>query len=56
MHVIKGMIGCLGEMEAVMIKLHAKPDTRKSVLSILVMKARDDNKVEYGGRGWPEKD
>lgn len=24
MHVIKGMVGCLGDMEAVMVKLHEK--------------------------------
>lgn len=35
MHVIKGMVGCLGDMETVMIKLHEEPNTPKSVLLTL---------------------
>lgn len=37
MHVIKGMVGCLGDMETVMIKLHEEPNTRKSVLLIATL-------------------
>lgn len=50
MHVIKGMVGCLGDMETVMIKLHEEPNTCKSVLLIVALK-----EVGYGDTGWPEK-
>lgn len=32
MHVIKGMVGCLGDMETVIIKLHEQPNSRKSFI------------------------
>ena len=51
MHVIKGMVGCLGDMETVMIKLHEEPITRKAVLFIVVLK----EEVGCGDTGWPEK-
>lgn len=51
MHVIKGMVGCLGDMETVMIKLHEEPITRKSVLFIVALK----EEVGCGDTGWPGK-
>lgn len=51
MHVIKGMVGCLGDMETVMIKLHEEPITHKSVLLIITLK----EEVGCGDTGWPEK-
>ncbi len=32
MHVIKGMVGCLGDMETVIIKLHEEPNTQSVFL------------------------
>lgn len=51
MHVVKGMVGCLGDMETVMIKLHEETNTRQSVLLIVTLK----EEVGCGDTGWPEK-
>lgn len=50
MHVIKGMVGCLGDMETV-IKLHEEPNTCKSVFLNITLK----EEVGCGDTGWPEK-
>lgn len=51
MHVIKGMVGCLGDMEAVMIRLHEEPHARKSVLLIATL----EEEGGCGDTGWPGK-
>lgn len=38
MHVIKGMAGCLGDMETVMIKLHGEPNICKSLRFMVILK------------------
>lgn len=52
MHAIKGMVGCLGDMGTVMIKLHEKePNTCKSLRLVVVVQ----EEVECGDTGWPGK-
>lgn len=42
------MVGCLGDMETVMIKLHEEPN-----LSFLIVTLEEE--VGCGDTGWPEK-
>lgn len=36
MHVIKGMVGCLGDVDMVMIKLHEDSNTGKKKKSVTI--------------------
>lgn len=45
------MVGCLGDMEMVMIKLHEEPNTCKSVTLIVTL----EEEVGCGDTGWPGK-
>lgn len=44
MHVIKGMVGCLGDMETVMINLHEEPNICKSVFLIVILKEEEESR------------
>lgn len=44
MHVIKGMVGCLGDMEKVMINLHEEPNICKSVFLIVILKEEEESR------------